>query len=150
MKRRVTEIALHFRQVPLSLFGWRNMAGDAPNRLILNIQPEECITLTFGAKAPGPLDLIKPVRMEFDYVKAFGASPPDAYQRLLMDVLEGDASLFTRSDEVQAAWAFTTDILKAWEAQDLRALPKYRAGTWGPDMGAFMEYHDLTWNEKAP
>ncbi len=150
LARRVTEIGLHFRQVPLSLFGWRNMAGDAPNRLILNIQPEECITLTFGAKAPGPLDLIKPVRMEFDYVKAFGISPPEAYQRLLLDVLEGEAALFTRSDEVEAAWAFTTGILKAWEEQGLSELPKYAAGTWGPDMAPFMEHHDLTWNESAP
>lgn len=123
------------------------MAGEAPNRLILNIQPDECITLSFGAKAPGARDLIQPVRMEFDYVKAFGARPPDAYQRLLLEVINGDATLFTRADEVEAAWEFTTEILKAWEKEALDELPKYPAGSWGPEMGEFMNKHDFRWRE---
>lgn len=147
LPRRLTEIALQFRQVPLALFGGRNMAGEAPNRLILNIQPDECITLSFGAKAPGARDLIQPVRMEFDYVKAFGARPPDAYQRLLLEVINGDATLFTRADEVEAAWEFTTEILKAWEKEALDELPKYPAGSWGPEMGEFMNKHDFRWRE---
>jgi glucose-6-phosphate 1-dehydrogenase len=144
---RVTEIALQFRQVPLSLFGGRNLAGDAPNRLIMNIQPEEGITLTIGAKAPGALDLIKPVSMQFDYAEAFGGSPPDAYQRLLMEVIEGDATLFTRSDEVEAAWKFTTGIIKGWETSRSKKLPQYPAGSWGPEMEKFLERHALTWRE---
>jgi glucose-6-phosphate 1-dehydrogenase len=132
LPRRMTKIAIQFRQVPLSLFGWRNPAGDAPNVLILSIQPDEGIGLTFGAKAPGPVNLIERVKMEFDYASAFGTESPEAYERLLLDVLAGDATLFTRSDEVLAAWAFTTNVLKAWESQPVRNLNVYEAGTWGP------------------
>ncbi len=129
---RATEIAIHFKQVPLALFGWRNMAGDAPNRLIINVQPDEGITLTFGAKAPGPINQIEPVKMHFDYVETFQDEPPEAYERLLLDSLSGDATLFTRTDEVQAAWAFTSDIIESWKMQPARNLPVYEAGTWGP------------------
>ncbi len=130
--QQLTEISLQFKQVPLSLFGWKNLAGDAPNRLVLNIQPDEGITLTFGAKVPGPTNAIGPVRMDFNYTEAFGGDPPEAYERLLLDVLTGDATLFTRSDEVRAAWAFTDNLLKAWENNPIRHLPVYEAGTWGP------------------
>ena len=127
-----TEITIQFKQVPLSLFGWRNLAGDTPNMLILKIQPDENITLTFGAKAPGQINQIEPVKMDFDYVKAFGVEPPEAYERLLVDALIGDATLFNRTDEVHAAWAFTTDILAAWGKYPVKNLPVYEAGTWGP------------------
>ncbi|NMC80696.1 MAG: glucose-6-phosphate dehydrogenase [Chloroflexi bacterium] len=129
---RVTEIVIQFRQAPLSLFNWHNMAGDAPNTLVFNIQPNEGITLTFGAKAPGPIDQIAPVRMAFDYEETFGSGPPEAYERLLLDCLMGDATLFTRSDEVLAQWSFTTGILNAWKSYAIRNLPVYEAGTWGP------------------
>lgn len=132
LPRRVTHIDIHFKQVPLPLFGWRNLAGDAPNILSMNIQPDEGITLTFGAKAPGQINQIEPVKMSFDYVATFGSEPPDAYERLLLDCLIGDATLFTRTDEVQAAWAFTTDIINAWKMKPVRYLPVYEAGTWGP------------------
>lgn len=128
----LTEIAIHFKQVPLPLFNWHNMAGDAPNQLILNLQPYESITLTFGAKKPGPVNQIAPVKMEFNYQEAFGSEPPEAYERLLLDCLMGDATLFTRSDEVNAAWAFTTDIIDAWKEKPLSNLPVYESGTWGP------------------
>ncbi|NLG73665.1 MAG: glucose-6-phosphate dehydrogenase [Chloroflexi bacterium] len=138
--RRVTEIMIQFLQVPLPLFGWRNMAGEAPNRLVLHLQPGEGITLTFGAKAPGTENQIEPVKMVFDYRDTFGVQPPSAYEVLLLDVMEGDASLFTRSDEVQAAWAFTEPIIQAWESQRLERLPQYPAGTWGPpEMDAFIQ-----------
>jgi glucose-6-phosphate 1-dehydrogenase len=133
LPRRATQIAIQFKQVPLSLFGWRNLAGDAPNMIIINIQPDEGITLTFGAKAPGPINQIEPVKMDFDYKEAFGEEPPSAYQRLLLDAMSGDATLFTRTEEVQAAWAFTTDILDGWAKYPLRNLPVYEAGTWGPE-----------------
>ena len=132
LARRVTEIAIHFKQVPLPLFGWKNLAGQAPNVLCLNLQPDEGITLTFGAKAPGPLNEIAPVQMRFDYEKTFGGEPPEAYERLLMDCLNGDATLFTRTDEVQAAWTFTTEIINAWKSSHTMLLPVYEAGTWGP------------------
>jgi glucose-6-phosphate 1-dehydrogenase len=132
MPGRLTEIAVQFKQVPLALFGARNMAGDAPNLLVINVQPDEGITLTFGAKAPGPIQQIEPVKMEFSYEQTFGGEPPEAYERLLQDCLMGDATLFTRSDEVDAAWSFTTEILNTWAARPLRNLPVYEAGTWGP------------------
>jgi glucose-6-phosphate 1-dehydrogenase len=128
----MTKIAIHFRQVPLSLFGWKNLAGNAPNVLILSIQPDEGITLSFGAKAPGPMDQIKPVKMSFDYAQAFGSEPPEAYERLLLDSMVGDPTLFTRTDEVRVAWTYVTDILKAWENEPVQNLPIYEAGTWGP------------------
>ncbi|MGB9521387.1 MAG: glucose-6-phosphate dehydrogenase, partial [Anaerolineales bacterium] len=132
LPKTVTEIAIQFKQVPLSLFGWKNMAGEAPNMLILGIQPDEGITLTFGAKAPGPINQISPVKMEFDYVSTFGGEPPEAYERLIVDVINGDATLFTRADEVEAAWKFTTDIIHAWENAKTPNIPVYEAGTWGP------------------
>lgn len=133
LPRRVTHIDIHFRMVPLSLFGWRNLAGDAPNILTLKIQPDEGIALTFGAKAPGPVNQIEPVKMTFGYLSAFGSEPPEAYERLLLDCMAGDATLFTRTDEVQAAWAFTTDIMEAWKSKPVKNLPVYEAGTWGPE-----------------
>jgi glucose-6-phosphate 1-dehydrogenase len=132
LPRRLTEILIHFKQVPLPLFGWKNLAGTAPNVLTLNIQPDEGIELTFGAKAPGPINEIKPVKMQFDYAHTFGGEPPEAYQRLLLDCMSGDATLFTRTDEVQAAWAFTSNIIDSWERRPVKNLPVYEAGTWGP------------------
>ncbi len=132
MPKRLTEIAVQFKQVPLVLFGARNMAGDAPNRLVLQIQPDEGITLAFGAKAPGPTQQILPVKMEFNYASAFGEEPPEAYERLLLDCLVGDATLFTRNDEVQAAWSYTTGLLNGWASQTVKNLAIYEAGTWGP------------------
>ncbi|BCY18596.1 MAG: glucose-6-phosphate dehydrogenase [Chloroflexi bacterium] len=128
----LTEIAIQFKQVPLPLFNWQNMAGDAPNVLVLNLQPNEGITLTFGAKLPGQINQIAPAKMEFNYQQAFGGNPPEAYVRLLQDAMSGDATLFTRSDEVHAAWEFTSSILDAWKGSQVKNLPVYEAGTWGP------------------
>jgi len=129
---RFTEIAIQFKQIPLSLFNWHNMAGDAPNMLVINLQPNEGITLRFGAKRPGPINQISPVSMEFNYINTFGSEPPEAYERLLLDVLMGDATLFTRSDEVLAQWGFASCILDAWDLYPVKNLPVYESGTWGP------------------
>jgi glucose-6-phosphate 1-dehydrogenase len=146
LPKRLTEIAVQFKQVPLALFGVRNMAGDAPNRLVIHIQPDEGITLTFGAKAPGPTQQILPVKMEFSYLNAFGGEPPEAYERLLLDSLVGDATLFTRSDEVQTAWSFTTAIINGWANQTVKNLPIYEAGTWGPaSADEFINRDGRTW-----
>ena len=146
LPRRLTEIAVQYKQVPLSLFGARNMAGDAPNRLVLNIQPQEGITLDFGAKVPGPENQIEGVSMDFGYATAFGDSTPEAYERLLMDCMHGDATLFTRSDEVLAAWAFVDGIGAAWESQGLKKLPQYAPGSWGPlEMDEFVERDGFRW-----
>ena len=148
LPKRVTEIAIHFKQVPLALFGTRNLAGDAPNVLVLNIQPDEGITLTFGAKAPGPILQVEPVKMEFSYAHTFGGEPPEAYERLLLDCMTGDATLFTRSDEVLSAWGFTTNIIDGWAGQSLRNLPVYEAGTWGPPgLDEFIEKDNRNWRK---
>lgn len=132
LPERLTEVAIHFKQVPLSLFNWENLAGQAPNVLSLNLQPNEGITLTFGAKTPGPVNQISPVHMKFSYQETFGGEPPDAYERLLLDSISGDATLFTRSDEVRNQWAFISTILDAWKNSPIKNLPVYEAGTWGP------------------
>lgn len=150
LARRVTEIAVQYKQVPLSLFGAKNMAGEAPNRLVLNIQPEEGITLDFGAKVPGPDNAIQGVQMDFSYAEAFGADTPEAYERLLMDCMNGDATLFTRSDEVQAAWAFVDGITAAWQQQGAQQLPQYACGSWGPkEMDAFIQDAGFSWRNPA-
>jgi glucose-6-phosphate 1-dehydrogenase len=146
LPRRVTEVAIQFKQVPLSLFGWKNMAGAAPNVLVLNIQPDEGITLRFGAKAPGPINQIEPVSMEFNYEETFGGDPPEAYERLLLDCMLGDATLFTRTDEVRCAWTFTTGILEGWAQNPLQNLPIYEAGTWGPQQAdQFIQRDGYRW-----
>jgi glucose-6-phosphate 1-dehydrogenase len=100
--------------------------------LVLNIQPDEGITLSIGAKRPGPINQIEPVQLDFSYAKSFGANPPEAYERLLLDSMNGDPTLFTRSDEVDTAWAITSDIITAWKENGPKNLPVYEAGTWGP------------------
>ena len=148
LPRRITEVAIQFKQVPLSLFGWKNMAGAAPNVLVLNIQPDEGITLRFGAKAPGPINQIQPVSMDFNYEETFGGDPPEAYERLLLDCMLGDATLFTRSDEVRCAWTFTTRILDGWKENPISNLPIYEAGTWGPQRAdQFIERDGHKWRE---
>lgn len=143
---RLTEIVIHFKQAPLSLFDWRNMAGDAPNSLVINIQPNEGIKLTIGAKTPGPVNEIAPVELNFDYLSTFGGEPPEAYERLLLDVMLGDATLFTRTDEVEAQWKFTSNILDAWRDFPISNLPVYEAGTWGPaDLDKFIGQNERRW-----
>jgi len=148
LPHRLTEIAIQFTQVPLSLFGQRNLAGDAPNLLVLRIQPDEGITLHLGAKSPGSVMQIEPVKMRFSYAEAFSSEPPEAYERLLLDSLLGDATLFTRSDEVEEAWRLTQGILHAWEEQSPKNLPVYEAGTQGPH-GAdeFIQADGRLWRE---
>lgn len=132
LPKRMTEIAIQFKQIPLSLFNWHNMAGDAPNVLVMRLQPDEGITLTFGAKVPGHINQISPVEMNFDYEKSFNKKIPEAYVRLIQDALYGDATLFTRSDEVVSQWSFINRILDGWKEDTRKYLPVYESGTWGP------------------
>jgi glucose-6-phosphate 1-dehydrogenase len=146
--RRITEIAIQYTQIPLSLFGQRNLAGEAPNVLVLQIQPDEGISLFLGAKEPGSVMRVEPVRMRFSYAEAFGGEPPEAYERLLLDCMLGDATLFTRSDEVEEAWRLTNGIIDAWKDQDLRNLPIYEAGTMGPQCARdFIHRDGREWRE---
>jgi glucose-6-phosphate 1-dehydrogenase len=131
LPKRVTEIAVQFRRAPLQLF---DESGDGlePNMLALRIQPDEGITLRFAAKLPGPAMRVRPVSMDFRYGTSFGVEPPEAYERLLLDAMLGDSTLFTRWDAVEVAWGFVTQILEGWAAGRPQ-IETYDAGSWGPD-----------------
>jgi glucose-6-phosphate 1-dehydrogenase len=132
MPKRATEIAIQFKEVPLRLF--RESTGDpAPNVLAMRIQPDEGIMLRFAAKVPGLGLDVRSVNMDFAYGTSFAVDSPDAYETLILDALLGDASLFTRSDEVEAAWSVVTPIIGAWADLPAPHFPDYAAGTWGPD-----------------
>ncbi|HQR47566.1 MAG TPA: glucose-6-phosphate dehydrogenase, partial [Thermoanaerobaculia bacterium] len=133
MPKRVTEIAIQFRTPPITFFRKAGMAQQEPNTLLLRIQPDEGIALKFGAKQPGTAMRIDTVTMNFKYSEFFGTSQPEAYERLLMDALNGDPTLFARRDEVEAAWELVTPVLDAWRDDPPRDLPNYEAGTWGPE-----------------
>jgi glucose-6-phosphate 1-dehydrogenase len=132
LPKRVTEVALQFRHVPHMLFRAGPDDRIVPNTLVLRIQPQEGISLKFDAKVPGPKPQIEPVSMEFHYGTAWGTEPPEAYERLLLDAMLGDPTLFIRADEVEASWMYVDRILERW-AQTQEARPEvYAAGNWGP------------------
>jgi glucose-6-phosphate 1-dehydrogenase len=132
MAKRVTEIAIQFRRTPFALFRNTGVKELQSNRLVIEIQPQEGITLRFGAKIPGPVMNIGPVNMDFDYVRDFGTSHSTGYERLLHDCMVGDATLFQRADMVEAGWKVIQPVLDAWKAPAGRKFPNYAAGTWGP------------------
>ncbi len=133
LARRVTEVALHMQAIPLSLFA-RSDACDLiePNVLTLRIQPDEGIELRFASKVPGHDLAIRSVLMEMSYKDAFGGEPPEAYERLLLDAMRGDATLFARRDAVEASWSWVTPVLRYFEAHPPRDFPNYEPGSWGP------------------
>ena len=133
LAKRVTEIAIQFKTPPISLFRQVGVMKQETNALILRIQPDEGIALKFGAKEPGPTMKVDPVTMDFRYSEFFGASQPEAYERLLMDAMHGDSTLFARRDEVEAAWERVTPLLDVWRDNPPVDHPNYEAGTWGPD-----------------
>jgi glucose-6-phosphate 1-dehydrogenase len=146
LPKRVTEIAVQFKEVPRILFNRDGGAPLAPNVLVVRIQPDEGISLRFSAKAPGAAGQIQPVKMEFSYGAAFGQEPPEAYERLLLDAMLGDSTLFTRRDEVEAAWSVIDPIRAGWQRETSAALPTYDAGTWGPDSAdAFIRADGREW-----
>jgi len=128
LNSRLTEVALRFKDVPHRLF--RN-DPLTPNTLALRIQPDEGMMLTFDVKVPGTQPRIKPVDMDFLYHTVFGQQPPEAYERLLLDAMHGDSTLFIRRDEVEASWAYIDRLQENWAADD-DPLPEYTAGSWGP------------------
>jgi glucose-6-phosphate 1-dehydrogenase len=148
LPKRVTEIAIVFRQPPLALFPTSETSRIEPNVLSITIQPDEGISLNFGSKVPGhdtPIR-IRPVEMDFRYGTSFGVAAPDPYERLLLDAMLGDATLFTRHDEVETAWAFVDPITEGWAEAKVERLPTYEAGTWGPDEAdTFIERDGRKW-----
>ena len=132
LTRNLTEIAVHLKRTPQALFARTPDDEIDPNVIALRIQPNEGITVTFGAKRPGLEMHTTTVHMDFCYQRAFGVQPPDAYELLLLDVMRGDPMLFTRADEVEAQWRLITPIEEAWASQGVRTLPTYPAGSDGP------------------
>ncbi len=131
LARKITEIAITLKPVPHLAFSQEGSLGIRPNQLILTLQPNEGVTLQLGAKIPGTRMIIRPVNMEFLYGTAFLSQSPEAYERLIMDAMRGDPTLFTRNDEVEAQWQICDPIVKAWEA-DAGPLPQYESGSQGP------------------
>ena len=135
LAKRVTEVTIVFKQPPLSIFKdaeGKGAEGIRGNIISMRIQPDEGITLRFGAKLPGPNMSISQVNMNFSYAEAFGASSANGYERLLLDAMLGDATLFAHRDGVEATWALMTPILQDWAKNPIKDLPNYAAGTWGP------------------
>jgi glucose-6-phosphate 1-dehydrogenase len=128
---RLTEVALQFQSVPHLPFAPAEARGLHPNSLVLRIQPDEGICLEFGAKVPGQGFVVRSVDMDFSYAEAFSEKPHDGYERLLLDALAGDPTLFIRSDEALSAWRVCDPILEAW-ADDGPPIARYEAGSWGP------------------
>jgi glucose-6-phosphate 1-dehydrogenase len=132
LARKVTEIAVQLKPVPHLAFQAEGSVGVQPNLLIMTMQPNEGVSLSLGAKIPGTRLRIRPVNMEFLYGTAFLSQSPEAYERLIMDAMRGDATLFTRDDEVEAQWRICDPILELWDSED-GALPTYPAGSSGPE-----------------
>jgi glucose-6-phosphate 1-dehydrogenase len=133
LPKRATEIAIQFRLPPTGLFEPETDGQVSSNQLVLRIQPNEGASLTFEAKIPGSRRRLQEVRMDFRYGTAFAVPPPEAYERLLLDVMLGEQSLFTRTDEVDSAWRFITAILDAWKRPEAPPPDDYVAGSWGPE-----------------
>jgi glucose-6-phosphate 1-dehydrogenase len=151
LKRRVTEISIQFKQPPLLIFNRLRSSGPCneiqPNLLTIRIQPDEGIALRFGAKVPTTPDMaVCPVNMDFNYAAAFGTSSANGYERLLLDAMLGDQTLFAHRDGVETTWALYTPILEAWAAKAPEVFPNYFAGSWGPDCAdRLLEKGGHTW-----
>ncbi len=145
MPRRVTEVKIQFKAVPDVLFA-RAYSGVQPNMLTLRIQPDEGASLEIGSKEPGPEMRIHPVRMDFEYGASFKSPIRDAYERLLLDAARGDASLFARNDEVEAAWGLITPILDAWRELSCPLFPNYSSGSWGPEAACALLTGGRAWH----
>jgi len=132
LARKLTEIAVTLKPVPHLAFQSIGSVGVQPNQIILTVQPDEGVTVSLGAKIPGPQMRIRPVNMEFRYGTSFMSESPEAYERLILDAMRGDATLFTRNDEIEALWGIVDPILTAWHEDTAGPLPQYPAGSAGP------------------
>jgi glucose-6-phosphate 1-dehydrogenase len=133
LPKKATEISVHFKEAPGVLFGALPGGMGAGNVLVIRIQPDEGISLRMNSKLPGAALRMEPVKMDFHYANSFGRSSPEAYERLLLDAMAGDATLFARRDEVEEAWRFIDHIERAWHESDAPPpMAEYAAGSWGP------------------
>ena len=133
LARRTTEISIRLKRPPHLLFEGSEISSSLANTLIMRIQPNEGMMLNFNSKIPGFTTEMRPVNMDFSYGSSFGDEPPEAYERLLIDAMLGDSTLYTRSDEIEAAWSYITGILSAWAESEGDGLFFYPAGSSGPE-----------------
>ena len=151
LKKRATEVSIQFKQPPLLIFNRMAASGPCneiqPNLLTIRIQPDEGIALRFGAKVPTTPEMaVCPVVMDFNYSAAFGRSTANGYERLLLDAMLGDQTLFAHRDGVETTWGLYTPILEAWAAKNPEVFPNYFAGKWGPDCAdRLLEREGYTW-----
>jgi glucose-6-phosphate 1-dehydrogenase len=145
LPKRASEIAIQFRKPPTELFEIDTEEAGGANLLVLRIQPNEGASLAFQAKIPGSRRRLQEVRMDFRYGTAFAAPPPEAYERLLLDAMLGDPTLYTRTDAVESAWKFCTVILEAWARPDAPPPFPYASGTWGPEAADALMDPETTW-----
>ena len=141
LSRRVTEISVQFNKVPHTLFRAPD-GGITPNVLTMRIQPDEGIAIRFITKEPGQQTILRDVAMDFRYGSAFGSNTPEAYERLLLDAMRGDATLFTRRDEVEEQWAYIDHVFDAWRYEGNAPPPIYASGSWGPEQADDMLARD--------
>jgi glucose-6-phosphate 1-dehydrogenase len=132
LARKVTEIAVILKPVPHLAFQSGGSVGVQANQIVLTVQPDEGVSVSLGAKIPGPTMRIRPVNMEFRYGTSFVSESPEAYERLILDAMRGDATLFTRNDEIEALWGIIDPILTAWHEDTASPIPQYPAGSSGP------------------
>ncbi|MDQ2747195.1 MAG: glucose-6-phosphate dehydrogenase [Acidobacteriota bacterium] len=133
LEGKQTEVVIQFKKAPFMLFRETSVEKLPRNYLVIHIQPDEGITLHFGAKIPGPIVDMGSVDMDFNYVDHFGTNISTGYERLLFDCMTGDATLFQRADMVEASWQIVSPILDVWKAIPARSFPNYESGTWGPE-----------------
>jgi glucose-6-phosphate 1-dehydrogenase len=146
LPKRVSEVAVQFRRVPHLLFGSTPADQVEPNLLVLRIQPDAGLSLRFEAKLPGTSLRLRSLQMAFNYGAFGGGAPAEAYERLLLDCMLGDSTLFSRTDEVEASWESVMPVLEHWQAHRPEELPLYEAGTWGPaEADALLEKDGRRW-----
>jgi glucose-6-phosphate 1-dehydrogenase len=145
LARKVTEIAVTLKPVPHLAFQSQGSVGVQANQIILTVQPDEGVSVSLGAKIPGPRMRIRPVIMEFRYGTSFMSESPEAYERLILDAMRGDATLFTRNDEIEALWGIIDPILTAWQEDNSSPIPQYEAGSAGPSEADALLEEGHTW-----
>ena len=145
LARKVTEIAVTLKPVPHLAFGTDGSLGVLPNQVILMVQPDEGVTVSLGAKIPGPRMRIRPVNMEFHYGTSFMSQSPEAYERLILDAMRGDPTLFTRNDEIEALWGIIDPILTSWKRDTRSPIRQYPAGSAGPPAAVSLMRGDQSW-----
>jgi glucose-6-phosphate 1-dehydrogenase len=146
LDKRVTEIAIQFKRPPMLLFKSCAVEDVAPNVLMIRIQPDEGISLKFEVKPPGPDICVSALSLNFNYEQSFGSSPPEAYETLLEDCIEGESTLFTRHDWVESAWSLMDPIIQVWNLSKPRGFPNYDAGSWGPpEADEFLQRDGRRW-----